>query len=561
MISELIRILSVAHARSFRRLTAWTALGAVLQGISVVLLVPLLGEVATAGPEAGTRWIAPFVVSSLAYVLVTYRSQSQAFKVGVEVANALHHRIGEAVIALPWGWFSAKNRGALTATTGQSVLQLMSVPAHLLRPALESVLTPAVIVIGLFVLDPLVGLSAALGLALMWLMLRVGRAGAAAADAQRHEAGAEVSERIVEYAQSQHLLRVYGRTGADAAQLTEALTEQRQAERRLLFRLVPALMTYSATVRIVVTVLTVITVAQLLSGSLTATEFLGVVFLTVRAADAASVGAELTASFQMARHNLADVRRILDVPPLPEPESPKKPWSNASGVPAVEFGDVRFSYGEAPVLDGISFALLPGTLTALVGPSGAGKTTVLRLIARYLDIASGSVRVGGVDVREMTTADLADSLSLVFQDVYLFEGTLAENILLAAPHAGEIRLAHALSVAGLETLADELPEGIHTRIGEGGATLSGGQRQRVSIARAVIKEAPIVILDEATASLDPENDTIIAHALTQLASTSTLLVIAHRMETLKSADRVLVLENGRIIERESDAVDRASLKM
>lgn len=558
MIAELIRTLNVAHARSFRQLTTWTAVGAVLQGVSVVLLVPLLGEVATAGPEAGTRWIAPFVVSSLAYVLITYRTQSRAFGVGVEVANALHHRIGEAVIALPWGWFSAKNRGSLTATTGQSVLQLMSVPAHLLRPALESVLTPAVIVIGLFVLDPVVGVAAALGFALMWLMLRVGRTGAAAADAQRHDAGAEVSERIVEYAQSQHLLRTYGRTGSDAAQLTEALTEQRSAERRLLFRLVPALITYSATVRIVVTVLTVITVAQLLGGSLTATEFLGVVFLTARAADAASVGAELTASFQMARHNLEGVRRVLDVPPLPEPEAPKKPWTNMTGVPAVEFDDVRFSYGETPVLDGVNFALWPGTLTALVGPSGAGKTTVLRLIARYLDIASGSVRVGGVDVREMTTADLTDSLALVFQDVYLFEGTLAENILLAAPDAGEVRLAHAMSVAGLETLADELPDGIHTRIGEGGATLSGGQRQRVSIARAVIKEAPIVIFDEATAALDPENDAIVARALTRLASTSTLLVIAHRMETVQAADRILVLENGRIRGHKAGAVDNAS---
>lgn len=180
-------------------------------------------------------------------------------------------------------------------------------------------------------------------------------------------------------------------------------------------------------------------------------------------------------------------------------------------------------------------------MTALVGPSGSGKTTISRLIARFYDVNAGVVRVGGVDVRDQDTATLMGQLSLVFQDVYLFDDTLIENIRLGRPDATDDDVRAAARTAGVTSIVDRLPQGWETRVGEGGSALSGGERQRVSIARALLKNAPIVLFDEATSALDPENEAHVAQSIRTLADTSTVLVIAHRLSTVIAADQIVVL--------------------
>jgi ATP-binding cassette subfamily B protein len=223
----------------------------------------------------------------------------------------------------------------------------------------------------------------------------------------------------------------------------------------------------------------------------------------------------------------------------------------------VEFTDVRFAYPGAeagsPVLDGVSFRLPAPGLTALVGPSGAGKTTVARLLARFWDTTAGTVRIGGVDVRELAPEELAASVSFVFQDVFLVGGTIEDNVRLGDPGATEAELHRAATLAGLDQVVAELPDGWATRVGEGGTALSGGQRQRVSVARALLKDAPVLVLDEATAALDPENERIIDDTVAALAGSRTLLVIAHRLNTVEAADQILVLDGGRIGERGTHA--------
>lgn len=188
-------------------------------------------------------------------------------------------------------------------------------------------------------------------------------------------------------------------------------------------------------------------------------------------------------------------------------------------------------------------------MTALVGPSGAGKTTIAGLLARFRDTTEGTVRVGGADVREIAPDDLAAHVALVFQDVYLFDGTIEENVRIAAPDASPGELDTAAALSGLDRVIEEMPDCWATKVGEGGARLSGGQRQRVSIARALLKDASILVLDEATAALDQENEALFAEAVRTLAERKTLLVIAHRLSTVASADQILVLEDGEISER------------
>jgi ATP-binding cassette subfamily B protein len=259
--------------------------------------------------------------------------------------------------------------------------------------------------------------------------------------------------------------------------------------------------------------------------------------LAARFASPLAALAEIGSAMRLAAAELRRITAVLDTPALPEPQAPQ-PVS----VPGrVEFDHVAFSYPDRKVLSDVSFVAEPGTMTALVGPSGSGKTTVTRLIARFYDVGGGVVRVGGVDVRDQTTADLMAQLSLVFQDVYLFDDTLWENIRIGRPDASDADIEDAARTAGLLSVVERLPDGWQTRVGEGGSALSGGERQRVSIARALIKNARIVLFDEATSALDPENEDHVADSIRRLAHGSTAIVIAHKLSTVTAADNIIVL--------------------
>jgi ATP-binding cassette, subfamily B, bacterial IrtB/YbtQ len=266
--------------------------------------------------------------------------------------------------------------------------------------------------------------------------------------------------------------------------------------------------------------------------------------LAARFASPLSTLAELGSAMRLAAAELRRITSILDTPALPEPATP-----NTKSAPGrVEFDHVGFGYTDRKVLSDISFVAQAGTMTALVGPSGSGKSTVTKLIARFYDVDAGVVRVGGIDVRDQLTADLMAQLSLVFQDVYLFDDTLWENIRIGRPDAVDEHIIEAARTAGLLPVVERLPGGWQTRVGEGGSLLSGGERQRVSIARALIKDAPIVLFDEATSALDPENEHHIAESIRTLAQSSTVIVIAHKLSTVTAADNIVVLSGDGTVE-------------
>ncbi|WP_367941375.1 ABC transporter ATP-binding protein [Enterocloster citroniae] len=218
-------------------------------------------------------------------------------------------------------------------------------------------------------------------------------------------------------------------------------------------------------------------------------------------------------------------------------------------LPEVEFRDVSFAYEEKIVLSHVSFAVRPNTMTALVGPSGSGKSTIANLLARFWDVNSGTICFRGRDIREIPLAELMDQISIVFQRVYLFRDTVYNNISMGKPDASREEVYEAARKARCYEFIMALPEGFETVIGEGGATLSGGERQRISIARCILKDAPVVVLDEATASVDADNERYIQEAISELVKGKTLLVIAHRLNTIKAADNILVVSEGRIVQR------------
>ena len=248
----------------------------------------------------------------------------------------------------------------------------------------------------------------------------------------------------------------------------------------------------------------------------------------------------------MAGTALGRISMVMNAPELKIPECPKAPQGSR-----VEFQDVSFAYdgAETPALSHVSFTAEPGQTVALVGPSGGGKTTAASLIPRFWDVSSGAVKVGGVDVRDMDPHVLMDQIAFVFQNSRLFKASILENVRAAKPNASREEVLAALTAAQCGDILEKLPQGMDTMIGTEGTYLSGGEQQRIALARAILKDAPIVVLDEATAFADPENEALIQKAFAQLTKDRTVIMIAHRLSTVVGADKLLVLDQGRVVEQ------------
>ena len=259
---------------------------------------------------------------------------------------------------------------------------------------------------------------------------------------------------------------------------------------------------------------------------------------------AVEVAGSMSSIARAVEASLDRLDNIMDIPSLDE--------NGADLVPEnfnIEVKNMSFGYGEKEVLHQISLSVPQGSSCAIVGPSGAGKTTLVGLIARFWDVKEGQITLGGRDVREYTSGSLLKNFAIVFQNVYLFEDTVENNIRFGRPDASEDEIIAVAKKACCHDFIMTLPDGYQTKIGEGGSSLSGGEKQRISIARAILKDAPIVILDEATASVDPENEQELQKAIRELTKDKTILMIAHRLSTVRTADQIIVLENGRIVQR------------
>jgi ATP-binding cassette, subfamily B, bacterial IrtB/YbtQ len=247
------------------------------------------------------------------------------------------------------------------------------------------------------------------------------------------------------------------------------------------------------------------------------------------------------------------IEAVLDEPELPDNGNQHILSQAQPDQPEVQFSDVGFAYQDKEVLHNISFSMQKNTMTALVGPSGGGKSTIANLLARLWDVKSGTVTVRGTDIRDVPLAELMEQISMVFQRVYLFQDTIYNNISMGKPDATEQEVYEAAKKARCYDFIMALPDGFQTVVGEGGATLSGGEKQRISIARAMLKNAPIIILDEATSSVDPENEDELQRAIEALTHDKTIIMIAHRLKTVRNADQILVLDNAHIVQRGTHA--------
>jgi ATP-binding cassette subfamily B protein len=321
----------------------------------------------------------------------------------------------------------------------------------------------------------------------------------------------------------------------------------RKAERRQLFVVLPPVLLNGSVTRLMFLGL-LGTVAALATGSDSATEVGALVALLAvvnRVVEPVGELAAYGAALRISSARLRDVERVLDARPLPQPTDPAPTPARFT----IELRDVTFGYEPGlPVVNGVSVTVPEGSMTALVGASGSGKTTITKLVARFWDPSEGSVRIGGTDLRDLRDEQVASLVAPVFQHSYLLPGTLRDNVLLARPTAHQDELEQIADLTRVSEIVDRLPDGWDTPVGDGGAALSGGERQRVTIARALVKQAPIVLLDEAMSALDAENQAAVSATLAALRGRRTLVVVAHQLSTITSADQIVVLDAGRIAE-------------
>ena len=494
--------------------------------------------------DASLAWMALGAIAACIFVrfAVYFAKDALQQSVGYERGAATRLAIGDVLKRVSLGYFQQKKTGDIlsTLTTSLNVVELEAV--RQMDAAIGGYISATIITVWLLAVCPLAGVVSIAAVALVTCTLRAINRNAARLTPAAHTATEHLSGAVIGLYEGLGTIKSYGATSEGLAPYRNANEELKDARVAIEYGFTIPSTVHRTILTVASVALPAVAAAALIAGQLELWMFAGIVLVSttiftpiIKLSDAAHMFADLNDS-------LDRIQAIEDAEFIDENGAEVHPDRFD-----IEFEDVRFSYDGREVIHGMSFEIPSRTTTAVVGPSGSGKTTVSSLMARFYDVDSGAVRIGGHDVREFTVDSLLRSFSMVFQDVYLFDDTIEANIAFGREGATREMVVEAAKRAQCHDFIMALPQGYDTVVKMGGTSLSGGERQRISIARALLKDAPIVILDEATASIDPENERLIQQALTELTRGKTVVVIAHRLATIEHAVQFLVVEDGRVV--------------
>ena len=526
-------------------LATWAAAGPVMLAAWALGLVIESAQEGTA-LDARLPWLClgGIVVLILLRFFFTYWKNRLQESIGTERAAEQRMELGNVLKRVSLGYFAKNDLGDILAalTTELSTLELQSM--KMVDAVVNGYIQVAVILLCVAFFCPPAALAALIGVLVSAFALRgIGRQSARTAPVS-HRAQEALSGAAIEYIHGLPVVKSFGQDGVSVQRFREACRANKAIRIKNEFGFVPWNCLHLFALRAASVGLVLTAGWQALAGALPLQYFLMIALFSFTIFGSVE-------AINDAAHILSVTDSVLDrLEELEQTDFIDKGGKEV--VPErfdVALSHVSFGYGGREVLHDVSFTAPQGTTTAIVGPSGSGKSTICNLVARFYDVNAGSVSVGGHDVREFTCESLLRNISMVFQTVYLFHDTVENNIKFGCPDATHEQVVAAAKAACCHDFISALPNGYDTVIGEGGSTLSGGEKQRISIARAMLKNAPIVILDEATASVDPENEHLIQQALSALTKGKTILTIAHRLATIQSADQILVVEDGRIVQR------------
>jgi ATP-binding cassette, subfamily B, bacterial IrtB/YbtQ len=527
--------------------TVLALISVVVRAVATVLLVPLVAALFSDTPQRALAWLGWLTAATVTGWVIDAATARIGFNLGFAVLDHTQHDVADRLPDVRLDWFNADH----TATARQAIAatgpELVGLVVNLLTPLATAVLLPAAIALALLPVSWQLGVAAMGGVPLLlgalWASVRLTRR----ADAAAGEANTALTERIIEFARTQQALRAARRVEPARSLVGDALAAQHGATMRLLGMQIPGQLLFSIASQLALILLAGATTALTMTHRLSVPAAIALIVVIARYLEPFTTISELAPALESTRATLDRIRAVLTAPVMAAGTETRRAHASA---PRIEFEDVEFSYdgANAPVLSSVSFALQPASTTAIVGPSGSGKSTILALIAGLHQPTRGRVLIDGVDAATFDAETRRAASSVVFQHPYLFHGTIRENVFAGDPAAADDQFTRAVGLGRVDELTDRLPEGAETIVGEAGSALSGGERQRVSIARALLKPAPILLVDEATSALDTENEAAVVDALTADPQSRTRVIVAHRLASIRHADRVLFLDNGRVVE-------------
>ena len=514
--------------------------------IAAVFLV--LIELQNGQPITGQTWgiviglIAGGLILRMIFKYLVYRLQSTA---GFEFVARERIALGDRLRNVPMGFFHDNSVGDITATVTTDLNFLENYSMHILDKVTTGVLSMIVMAGCILAFDWRIGLIFVAGILLSFPIYSHMQKKGKALSAKRQKIQSEAVAATLEYVQGISVVKSFNMCDKNLSDIEDAYESNAAASYGVERVFTPLNMTYSMVFRISACMIMLCAGILAVGGDLSFANLAVILIASFTIFNPIEVMGQMTTMIRTMDAALDRVERI---------KQAKKIDENGRDIPLdsfdIGFEHVSFAYENGnPILKDVSFSIPQGSMTAIVGPSGGGKTTITRLIARFWDVQEGSITIGGHDVKEFTCDSLLKNMSMVFQNVYLFHYTIENNIKFGCPYATHEQVVEAAKKACCHDFISALPQGYDTVIGEGGSTLSGGEKQRISIARAMLKDAPIILLDEATASVDPENEVHLQQAISALVKNKTLIVIAHRLSTIRDADQILVVDNGKIVEK------------
>ncbi|MEM9712424.1 MAG: ABC transporter ATP-binding protein [Actinomycetota bacterium] len=545
MITTLRNLIEACGSKAdlMRRSLVLSFASAVAQGLAYALLFPLFRALVDDSDDVW-RYFGAIVALIAVDAGLRFAETRLVTRIYIEVAFETRSDLGQQLKRMPLQSLTTRATGDLNHVLVGNVNDVVAIAGGMFSVLINIIVAPLVTVVATFFVDWRLALAMLVLFPLALPVYRLIRRQGARDTRRTTEAHADTASHLVEYTQGLPVLRATRQVGARAERLQGSLRRLRRAQADgVEIGTLPSVL-MAALVQLGVVAITAVAVGLTLGDRLDAAAAVAVIVIAVRFSEPLSMFANMSVMFDFMQAAVERISEILSVPALPTGDGSRRPTGSH-----IEVRDVTFGYeGSGDVLHDISFEVPERSLTAFVGPSGSGKTTVARLLTRFADPRRGAITIGGADIRDLSQERLMGQFSVVFQDVYLFDDTIAENLRLAKPSATDAEVIAAARAANCHDFITDLPHGYETGVGEIGGALSGGERQRISIARAILKDAPVVILDEPTSALDTESEAAVQRAIDALVVDKTVVVIAHRLSTIVAADQILVLEDGRIVE-------------
>lgn len=463
---------------------------------------------------------------------------------GYNCCSGKRIEIAEHLRYLPMGYFNDNSLGHITSVTTNTMENLSDVATRVVMLTTQGILTTFVITAFIFAFDRRIGLILTAGIGVYAVinsaMQKKTRKGAP----RQQEAARDLVAAVIEFIQGIVEVKNYNLTRSRAKKLEKAIKAKQYGDTRLEYDVIPYIGLQEIVTKLTGVVMCAASVYFYIGGSMSLLYCIMMMVSSFMVYESLDVMAGFSALIRSVDICVEQANEILAIPEMDIDGEDIEPASKDIGLE-----NVTFAYDNRTIIDGVDLRIPENTTTAIVGPSGGGKTTITNLIARFWDVDGGRVTLGGKDVRDYSFDSLMKNFSFVFQRVYLFEDTIANNIRFGSPEASMDRVIEAAKKARCHDFIMSLPDGYDTVIGEGGTSLSGGEKQRISIARAIMKDSPIIILDEATANVDPENEAELTKAIDELTKEKTIIMIAHRLKTVRNADNIIVIDKGRIVQQ------------